>query len=242
MNPTEPNRAHIPAPVPLDPRLAAAASFVRDGSVIADIGTDHAYLPIALLLEGRIPFAVASDVNEGPLMRAKANAEKYGAAERMRFVRSDGLASLEPERDGVRDICVCGMGGELIARIVGASDYTRIPGVRLILQPMSSPEELRRFLDAAGYAILDERLCEAAGKRYACLLAAYDGLVRESTPASLLLGARNIEKKDPLFRPFAEGWLRRVETQIAGRRAGGLDTAEAEELRDEILSILEETP
>ncbi|MBR5680072.1 MAG: SAM-dependent methyltransferase [Clostridia bacterium] len=228
--------------VPLDPRLAAAASFARDGAVLADIGTDHAYLPISLLLDGRAPFAVVSDVNKGPLLRAKANAAKYGVTEKVRFVRADGLCGLDPERDGVRDIYVCGMGGELIARIVGASDYTRRPGVHLILQPMSSPEELRLFLGMAGFAIHDERLCEAAGKRYACLLAAYDGQIREYTPAELLLGRANIEKKEPLFRPFAEGWLARVETHIAGRRAGGLDTAEAEALRDEILAILEATP
>ena len=189
----------------LDPRLAAAASFAREGAVAADIGSDHAYLPISLILDGRAPFAVVSDVNEGPLLRAKANAAKYGVKENMRFVRADGLIGLDPERDGVGDIYVCGMGGELIARIIGASDYTRRPGVRLILQPMSSPEELRLFLGMAGFAILDERLCEAAGKRYACLLAAYDGEVRTYTPAELLLGRANIEKKERLFRPYESG-------------------------------------
>ncbi len=227
---------------PLDPRLAAAASFARAGAVIADIGTDHAYLPISLLLAGRAPFAVASDVNEGPLLRAKANAEKYGVAGKMRFVRADGLCGLEPERDHVGDICICGMGGELIARIVGASDYTRRPDVRLILQPMSSPEELRRFLCAAGFVILEERLCRAAGKIYTAMNCAWDGVVREFTPAELLLGRANIEKKEPLFRDFAGEWLARLATQIAGRRAGGLDTAAEEGLRDEIIRILEVTP
>ncbi|MBR4184943.1 MAG: SAM-dependent methyltransferase [Clostridia bacterium] len=226
----------------LDPRLAAAASFARADTVAADIGTDHAYLPISLLLAGCAPFAVASDVNEGPLLRAKANAEKYGVAEKMRFVRADGLSGLDPERDGVGDIYVCGMGGELIARIIGASDYTRRPDVRLILQPMSSPAELRLFLAAAGFAVLDERLCRSAGKIYTAMHCVWDGAVREFTPAEMLLGRANIEKKDPLFREFAEEWLARIETQIAGRRAGGLGTADEEQLRKEILAILEDTP
>ena len=223
----------------LDPRLAAAASFVRPGTVLADIGTDHAYLPVSLLLGGRIRFAVVSDINEGPLERARANAAKYGVSGKMRFVLTDGLAGLEPERDGVGDIAVCGMGGELIARIVGASDYTKKNGVRLILQPMSSPEELRSFLGGSGYAILDERLCRAAGKIYACLSVEYDGVQREYAPAELLLGRANIEKREPLFREFAETWLGRLDTQIAGRRKGGRGTEREEALRQEIQRILE---
>ena len=222
----------------LDPRLAAAASYVRPGSVLADVGTDHAYLPVSLLLEDVIRFAVVSDINEGPLERARLNAAKYGVTDRMRFVLTDGLEGLEPERDGVDDIAICGMGGELIARIVGGSDYTRKPGVRLILQPMSSPEELRSFLAESGYAILDERLCRAAGKIYACLSVEYDGIRREYTPAELLLGQANIEKRESLFGEFAETWLRRLDTQIAGRLKGNLSVEREEALREEILSIL----
>ena len=127
----------------LDGRLAAAASFVRENAVVADIGTDHAHLPLWLLSAGKIRFAVASDINRAPLERAKKNAAAAGFSDRMDFVLCDGLSGLEPEKRGITDILVCGMGGELIARIVGESEYTRRPGVRLILCPMSQPDKLR---------------------------------------------------------------------------------------------------
>ena len=224
----------------LDGRLAAAASFVRENAVVADIGTDHAHLPLWLLSACKIRFAVASDINRAPLERAKKNAAAAGFSDRMDFVLADGLSGLEPEKRGITDILVCGMGGELIARIVGESEYTRRPGVRLILCPMSQPDKLRAYLAESGFEILDEKLAEAAGKRYAVLLTEYDGLRRTPTPAELLLGAANIGKDDPLFIPFAEEWLARVERKIEGRREGGLSTAEDERLRDEIKEILKE--
>ena len=192
---TDVEKKSIPLP-PLDERLSCAASFVRQDSVTADVGTDHAYLPVSLLLRGVSRFAVASDIHRGPLERARQNAAKYGVSDRMRFVLADGLAGVEPEREGVTDIVICGMGGELMARIVGESAYTRRKGVRLILQPMSAADDLRLFLAEAGYRIDDERLCRAAGKLYACLCAEYDGVRRTFTPAELLLGARNIEKRE----------------------------------------------
>ena len=222
---------------PLDPRLAAAASFVNPGAVVADIGTDHAYLPLFLLENGIARFAVASDINRGPLERAKENAEKAGMTSRMRFVLTDGLTGLEPERDGVDHILICGMGGELIARILGESAYTRRPGVRLILGPMSSPEELRLWLAENGFRIAEEKLAESAGKRYAVLLAEYDGVRRSFTPCELLLGRANIENNEPLFRDYARDWLNRINMRIEGRRRGGLPTEEDEALRDEILAL-----
>ena len=222
----------------LDPRLAAAAAFVRSGAAVADIGTDHAHLPLYLLETGRARFAVVSDIRPGPLERAKHNAASAGMTDRMRFVLADGLEGLEPEREGVTELMICGMGGELIARIVGASAYAKRQGVRLILGPMSSPEELRRFLAENGFRILDERLAESAGKRYAVLLAEYDGQLRSFTPGEYLLGQKNIEENGPLFRAFAGEWLERVNVRIAGRRTGGLPTAEDEALRDEIAALL----
>ena len=161
--------------IKLDARLMTAAGMVRRGAVVADIGTDHAYLPVYLIQNGTARFAVASDINKGPLERAKQSAAKYGVADKMRFALADGLSGVQPERDGVTDIVICGMGGELIARIIGDSDYTRLADVRLILQPMSSVYELREYMAGAGFEILDERLSRAAGKIYTCILARYDG-------------------------------------------------------------------
>ena len=221
----------------LDGRLACAASLVRDNAVIADVGTDHAYIPVYLLQTGRIRFAVASDINRGPLERAKAHAAQYGTADRMRFVLTDGLCGLEPERDGVTDFVICGMGGELIARILGESDAPKQPGVRLILQPMTAADDLRQFLGESGYAITEEKLCRAAGKLYTCIAASYDGVKRTYSPAELLLGPRNIENREPLFDEFAAGIEKKLETRIAGLTAGQLDSSAERACLDEIRTI-----
>lgn len=226
--------------VKLDDRLSSAASFVREGAVVADIGTDHAYIPVYLLENGIAKFAIASDVNKGPLERAVENARKYGVADRMRFTLADGLNGVEPERDSVTDIVICGMGGELIARIVDESEYTRKSGVRLILQPMTAADDLRKYLDENGFAVIDEKLSTAAGKTYCCMLAEYDGVKRTSTAAELLLGKIAIKKRELLFEKYAGEILARLDTKIKGMKKGGLPTDEEEKCRHEIAEILEE--
>ncbi|MBQ2725177.1 MAG: SAM-dependent methyltransferase [Clostridia bacterium] len=218
----------------LDPRLACAASMVRQGAVIADIGTDHAYIPVYLTLAGISPCAIAADINKGPLERARMNAEKYGAADRIRFALADGLRGIEPEKENVKDIVICGMGGELIARIVTESDYTKNPDVHLILQPMTCPDDLRRELSAAGYAVLDENLCESAGRIYTCILAAYTGEAYELSPAEMLLGPVNIAKRDGLFLRYLEREINRLKIRIAGMERGGTDSAAEKELLREL--------
>ncbi len=226
--------------IKLDPRLACAASMVRQGAVVADIGTDHAYLPVYLIKNGIVGFAIASDINRGPLERARQSAARYGVEENIRFELADGLEGVNPEREGVTDIVICGMGGELIARIIHDSEYTRREGIQLILQPMSSAYELREYMAAAGFDILDERLSRAAGKIYTCILARYDGKKRKFSPTELLLGKRNIEKRELLFDDFAMRHKVGLEKRIAGLTMGGLDTSFEREQVAAIDKILEE--
>ncbi len=226
----------------LDARLALAASFVRDGAVLADVGTDHAYLPIALLLSGRCPRAVASDIHKGPLESAWAHAEKYGVADRMHFTLADGLKGIDLGTLGVTDIAVCGMGGEMIAGILDAAPYTRANGVRCILQPMSSVEDLRRYLSRVGYCIEDEKLAAAAGRVYTCLAVSYDGQVRTLSNAQAILGAAHIDRgaAEPLFIPYLVREYRSAVKKYRGRLFGGLDTAAEGDLLAELAKIAAE--
>ncbi len=224
----------------LDGRLTCAASFVRPGSVVCDVGTDHAYILVNLLQRGIASYAVASDINKGPLDRARMSAAKFGVTENIRFVLADGLDGVHPEADGVNDIVVCGMGGELIARIIDDSDYTRNPDVRLILQPMTCAKELRQYLWDNGFDILEERLCEAAGKVYTCIHAAYDGKKRPYIPADLILGRHHIEHRGRYFDEYADTAVRRLKTQVNGMKKGSLDTAEVEADLASVENALEE--
>ncbi len=218
----------------IDPRLLSALSFVRDGGVVCDVGTDHAYLPIYALLTGKCDRAVASDVNKGPLLRAEENARRWGVADRLSCILSDGLDGVEPEKNGITDIVICGMGGELIARIVDVSSYTRTAGVRLILQPMSMGGELRKYLLSHGFSILDEAMSRAAGKVYACICAEYRGETEEYDAVELLLGRKNIERGGDLFRELAEKELVKLRKRIAGLKTGGHDTSAEEVLLEQI--------
>ena len=218
---------------PLDGRLTLAASFLRPGEPICDVGTDHAYLPLWLLLNGRIPFAAATDVHEAPLARARENAARWGCADRISFFLADGVADVPLGQLGIRQIMICGMGGELIARILENAPYTRAPGVRCILQPMSSAGDLRAALARDGYRIEDERIADAAGKLYPCLCVSYDGVIRSPSPVQILIGEANLSRgaaAGPVYAEYLRREARSVRKRRDGLAAGGHNTAEEDAL------------
>lgn len=140
----------------LQPRLQLLADLVADGSRVADIGTDHGYLPVHLLQAGRIPLAIAADVGHEPLQHAVRTAEEYGVAG-IDFRLCDGLRGISPQE--VDTIVIAGMGGETIIHILSAADWTKTPGrYTLLLQPMTKTGELRRWLSDNGYRFTAERL------------------------------------------------------------------------------------
>ncbi len=139
----------------LDPRLKLCADFVREGSKVADVGTDHAYLPIWLCKNNLVSKAIALDINEGPLHAAKHNIIKYHVDHIVEARISNGLDNVHPNE--ADDIIIAGMGGELIASIINRCNFLKNPDKRLILQPMSQAEFLRRFLTQNNFYIIDEK-------------------------------------------------------------------------------------
>ena len=163
----------LPLRSEMTPRLLTAASMVRKGAVVADVGTDHAYLPIYLVSAGVARRAVASDINQGPLSRAEANIQRFSLSSQISTRLTPGLAGIEEYAP--TDILICGMGGELIASILEAAEFVRDPEIRLILQPMTSSRELRLWLSANGFAITEERLAKEKEKLYVVIAATYTG-------------------------------------------------------------------
>ena len=107
--------------VPISNRLLLCAALVPPGSRAADIGTDHGYLAVHLLREGVCPFVTAADLREQPLQKARENAARFGVADRMQFLLSDGLQSIPPDAAGT--IVMAGMGGDLMVRILEAAPW-----------------------------------------------------------------------------------------------------------------------
>lgn len=224
----------------LDSRLALAASFVREDAVVADIGTDHAYLPIYLLLTKKSRAAIAADINEGPLERARINCEKYGVSKSITLCLANGLQGLPLEEKEVTDIVICGMGGELIASIIDASDYTKKRGVRLILQPMSQHARLREYLCENGFRTVDGTMARAQDRLYQCIVCEYDGQKRKLSPARLVLGEENINASPtPVFMEEVEKLISKTEKAMEGRALGGLDNTELSLLLCELKEILD---
>ena len=206
-------------------RLALCASFVRSGAALADVGTDHAYLPIWLAKKGLIRGAVASDVRPEPLRRAKANIARYGAEEIVSVRLCDGLSAVEPEE--AEDVVLAGMGGLMIARILGQTPWLRDGDRRLILQPMTSAEELRAYLAQAGFAVLQERAAVEDGHVYSVMLAAF----RPEEPARgglyPYIGA--VDASTPENRSYLSVQMRRLEKRARGLGMAG-ESGEAERL------------
>ena len=156
----------------LGKRLGLCAAMVRPGCRLADIGTDHGYLPVWLAKTGAILSAVAADVREGPLQSARQNIERNGVQDQVTACLSDGLDRVSPQE--ADDIVIAGMGGELIARLVDRAAWLRDPQKHLILQPMSSAEDLRAFLLEKGFGVFREEAVQEDNHLYSVMLVWYD--------------------------------------------------------------------
>ncbi|MCI7767350.1 MAG: class I SAM-dependent methyltransferase [Oscillospiraceae bacterium] len=163
-----------------DKRLLVCAELVS-GDFICDIGTDHGYLPAHLILSGKCRRAAAADINEMPLEAAKSIFMKEGISDKADFYLSDGLKNVPLE--GVTDIVIAGMGGELISRIIAADERAKSCGAAFILQPMSKAAELRRFLSENGFETDCEKGVREGRFIYSVMRCRYTGNKRKLSPA-----------------------------------------------------------
>ena len=148
-------------------RLDRIISLIRPGDCLADIGTDHAYVPIAAVSQGLCRRALACDIVPGPLERARANIAAAGLSERIEVLHGDGLKPLGAEQPDC--IVIAGMGGPLMQRILREGGEKIGPNTQLILSPQSELMEFRTFLWESGMEIRREALIEEEGKFYVIL-------------------------------------------------------------------------
>ena len=153
----------------LDNRLKKIAELVSGKGAAADVGTDHAYLAAELVTSGKCSRVIASDIKEGPLESARNTVERYGVQDKVELILSDGLENVPLE--GVSDIIIAGMGGETIAAILGKNTLYERDDIRLILQPMTKAELLRRKLYEMCFEITEEHIVEDGDKMYIIIVA-----------------------------------------------------------------------
>ena len=197
----------------LDNRLKMCASFVRGGSKLADIGTDHAYLPVWLCRRGVCPSAIAADINAEPLSRGRLTIEAAGMSDRVEARLSDGMKSISA--DEADDFVLAGMGGELISRILADCPYAKTPGKRFIMQPMTRSELLIRYLCENGWSIVKQDCCEAGGKCYTVIAASYTG-IRERNDELFFYTGKLLPSENAVHRRFIQGHINRLRKQAIG--------------------------
>lgn len=193
-------------------RLRTLADLVPQGTRFADVGTDHAYLPVWLILCGHIPGAIAADLRPGPLERARETARQYRVEDRICFRLCDGLSGIGQEE--VDTIAIAGMGGDTISAILAAAPWSR--DKRLLLQPMTAFPSLRSWLGKAGYKIEEERIA-AEGERLYSIWVVTGGEMGPMSPAELWVGRQS--REDPLRLSYLGKMRAKVRRALDGQLA-----------------------
>ncbi|MCI1750813.1 tRNA (adenine(22)-N(1))-methyltransferase [Megasphaera cerevisiae] len=215
-------------------RLGAAADLVPIGKCIADIGTDHGYIPVYLCESGICPQAVAADIAAGPLRAAQAHVRAAGLQDHIDCRLSDGLHCLSPYE--VEGVVICGMGGPLMQRILEEAGSVWNSLQFLVLQPMSGCGSVRRFLYESGWHIDAEELVREDGRLYE-VLRAVPGQ-RELLPLWMYdVGPVNWAEKAALLSDLIDKIIRRKQHILEGlRRSRRNMTMQIQVLEDEIKS------
>lgn len=210
----------------LQPRLQLLADMVPQGCRLADIGTDHGYLPVWLLQRGRIQSAIATDIGSEPLAHARRTAAEYGV-EGLSFRLCDGLAGIAPEEADT--VVIAGMGGETIIAILSAAAWTKDGAHTLLLQPMTKTADLRKWLAVNEYRFTEERLVWDKNYLYP-VLRVTGGECPQLTELQALTGV--LLADDPLYGEYLTQHKEKLRRAAEGLRRSGRENAlcRAEEL------------
>lgn len=207
-------------------RLIAVSDMVSTAHCMADVGTDHGYIPIYLVEQQRIERAIAMDVNAGPLARAREHIKAYGMGDRIDIRLSDGVAALLPgEADSV---VIAGMGGGLVRKILKEGETVLKQVNELVLQPQSELAQVRAFLMEEGYRITREDMVLEDGKYYPMMRAERGSmdslshielkygplLLREKHPCLKLFLDREHQVYDAVYRNLLQNGSERAEERI----------------------------
>ena len=223
----------------LSERLSSVASMVTAGNCLADVGTDHGYVPIYLYERNIIPRAIAMDVNKGPLERARLHIAEFGFENAIETRLSDGMAALKPGE--VDSVTIAGMGGPLIIRILSAYPEVTASLKELILQPQSEISEVRSWLYENGYEIIEEHMVYEDGKYYPMFKAVYNLEAPKLNALELKFGRLEVLKETSVLRAFVERELKNKKMILEKLCAEDTEKskARAEEMKN-LMSELEE--
>lgn len=218
--------------IKLDSRLSAVASLVRQGSVVADIGTDHAYLLCYLIENGICPEGIAADINKGPLNNAKQTVIDCGINDKVKLILSDGLKSI-PE-NSADDIVMAGMGGILISEIIDCAPWVKNENINIIAQPMTHAEVLREYLCKNGFKI-NKEITATDGKRlYVVMSLSYSGLTYDYDKSYYYLGEL-LKNNDEITKKYIEKMISALQKKyIAQKKAQIEGSQELEKLINDI--------
>lgn len=208
-------------------RIEGLARLCQGAERIIDVGCDHAQLCALMTTEGGAKHAYASDIRPGPLENARRTIQALGLEHKITPVLCDGLAAFGPE-DG-DTIVIAGMGGDEISSILNRAPWVRRPEIRLILQPMTAADRLRRNLVQGGFAICQEIVIQEGGKLYTALEARAGKDESGAADFCWLLSRFLIE--DPLWPLYLDKLLAKYRASVQGQQRAGLkDTAEQQAL------------
>lgn len=187
--------------------MKAVASMVTPGNILADIGTDHGYVPISLVQRKKIPKAIAMDINKGPLQRAQEHIKEAQLEDYIETRLSDGVKKLKVGE--VDSILIAGMGGELVIHILTEGQEICRNVKELVLQPQSELDKVRKFLRDNKYKIVDEDMIIEDGKYYPMMKVLpvdedtfWDMVPQEAVPACYKYGPLLLKNGNPSLRKF----------------------------------------
>ena len=218
----------------LSKRLETVASFVPTGAVVADIGSDHAYLPCYLIHRNIVSKAIAGEVVKGPYESALRQVKLEGLEEKVTVRLADGLEAIE-DHDQVDTITIAGMGGPLIVSILEKNPKVLTSVTRLILQPNIHAKVIREWALQNGWALLDEVILEEDEKIYEVLVLQRGEMTLNE--AEILLGPHLIAEKS---ETFMKKWTREIENwkRVLQSIEQAEQTAEINEKRKELLHLI----
>lgn len=195
-------------------RLLKIASLVSRNKRLADIGTDHGYIPLYLLNKRIIDVAILADINEGPLENARSEVKKNGLDDKVDLRLGSGIEVLK--KGEVDEIIIAGMGGILIGELLEANKDVSHSVDKLILQPMQAQEKLRQYLLNNGYEILDECLEKEDFRFYEIIVAKYSGKnIQIDDNIYYEVGKKLIENKDKLLPEFIDNKIKKYNNIIS---------------------------